>query len=75
MRVFRCNGQSYVGETDLDIVEMMAQSLESMSAIDWKANCKRRAEVLGFELEFKDAHSFLNAMERAGLGQRVPFLE
>ena len=40
--------------------------------LEWKERVRMRASAFGFELEFYDALSFLDALERHGLGRFIP---
>ena len=64
-------GNVYYG-TDQEIVNTMALTEYSrdLTPIEYKANVALRAHYLGVEIEYFDASSFLDALERAGLGYR-----
>ena len=40
--------------------------------LEWKERVRMRASAFGFELVFYDALSFLDALERHGLGRFIP---
>ena len=40
--------------------------------LEWKERVRMRASAFGYELEFYDALSFLDALERHGLGRFIP---
>ena len=66
-------GDVIFGIDDLDIVKAMKKLswLNDESVIDYKNNVKTRCKFLGVELEFNSPTTFLNELERVGLGQRI----
>ena len=67
------NGLLHTG-TDREIV-LSLRGIEwgdCPPVLEWKDRVRMRASWFGFALEFHDASSFLDALERAGLGQRIP---
>ena len=67
------NGRLYVGDSDTEIVSMMrdVEWGENPPVHEWKERVRMRASMFGFHLEFHDASSFLDSVERQGLGARV----
>lgn len=64
-------GNVYYG-SDQEIVNTMAMTeyARDLSPVEYKENVALRAHYLGVEIEYHDASSFLDALERAGLGYR-----
>ena len=67
------NGRLYVADSDREIVIMLADTEwgDTPPPLEWKERVRMRARVFDFEIEFHDASSFLDEMERIGIGQRV----
>lgn len=66
-------GDVIFGIDDLDIVMGMKKLswLNDENVIDYKNNVRTRCKFLGVELEFNSPTTFLNELERVGLGQRI----
>ena len=67
------NGRLFIGKHDADIV-LALRGMEwgdVPPVLEWKERVRMRASWMGYEIEFYDAPSFLDALERAGLGHRV----
>lgn len=66
-------GDVIFGIDDLDIVKGMKKLswLNNESVYDYKNNVRTRCKFLGVELEFNSPTTFLNELERVGLGQRI----
>ena len=67
------NGILYMGEDDKDIIKALRgmEWGDCPPVLEWKERVRMRAKWCGFDLEFYDAPSFLQALERSGLGSRV----
>ena len=67
------NGRIYLGESDADIILALSgvEWGDLPPVLEWKERVRMRASWLGFEIEFHDAPSFLDALERSGLGSRI----
>lgn len=66
-------GDVIFGIDDLDIVKGMKKLswLNDESVYDYKNNVRTRCKFLGVELEFNSPTTFLNELERVGLGSRI----
>ena len=66
-------GELFIGANDDEIVSMMSKISEigSDSPIIWKQGVQNRCKYLNVEIKFSNAYSFLNELERVGLGYRV----
>lgn len=66
-------GRLLVADSDKEIILMMTEIEwgETPPVLEWKERVRMRASIFGFEMEFHDATSFLNEMERHGIGKRV----
>ena len=66
-------GRLLVADSDKEIILMMTEIEwgETPPVLEWKERVRMRAMCFGFEMEFHDASSFLDEMERHGIGRRV----
>jgi hypothetical protein len=66
-------GRLLVADSDREIILMMTEIEwgQTPPVLEWKERVRMRAWAFGFEMVFDDATSFLNAMERHGIGKRV----
>ena len=67
------NGEIFIGNTDRDVVKALRNMEwgDCPPVVEWKERVKMRASWMGYKIEFEDAPTFLDALERAGLGRRV----
>ena len=67
-------GRLLVADSDAEIILMMTEiewGDEVPPVLEWKERVRMRARVFDFEMQFHDASSFLDEMERIGVGMRV----
>ena len=67
------NGRLYIADSDREIVMLLRDTEwgDTPPVLEWKERVRMRARVFDFEIEFYDATSFLDELERMGIGQRV----
>lgn len=66
-------GRLLIADTDQEIVMMMTEIEwgDTPPPLEWKERVRMRAKIFDFDMVFYDATSFLNEMERIGVGMRV----